>query len=167
MPGKFGAALASFTEDQQDWTWTLFRILSAAMFMTHGYSKLFGENPQPMKGGGMTTFNIADTIVFPVPYDINLLFIAGSIELFGGLLILIGLFTQFAAFMAALLMLMAYLTAHIAWFPTLNRGELAAAYFVVFLVLFAFGAGPYSVDSWRAMRREKKQQDKIQSMMRS
>lgn len=167
MPGKIGAALASFTEDQQDWTWTLFRVLAAAMFMTHGYAKLFGENPQPMTGGGMTTLNIADTIVFPVPLDINLLFIAGTIELFGGLLILLGLFTQFAAFMAALLMLMAYLTAHIAWFPTLNRGELAAMYFIAFLVIFAFGAGPYSMDSWRAMRREKKQQDKIQSMMNS
>ncbi len=167
MPGKIGAALASFSEDQQDWTWTLFRVLAAAMFMTHGYGKLFGDNPQPMTGGGMTTLNIADTIVYPVPMDINLLFVAGSIELFGGLLILIGLFTQLAAFMAALLMLMAYLTAHFAWFPTLNQGELAAMYFIAFLVIFAFGAGPYSIDSWRAMQREKKQQDKIRSMMNS
>lgn len=167
MLGKFGDALARFTEDQQDWTWAAFRILTAAMFMTHGYPKLFAENSQPMTGGGMTTLNIADVIVFPVPMDINLLYIAGVIELFGGALILIGLFTQFAAFMSALLMLLAYLTAHIAWFPTLNRGELAAMYFVAFLVIYAFGAGPYSLDTWRAMRREKKQQDKIQSMMGS
>ncbi len=120
MPRKIGAALASCSEDQQDWTWTLFRVLAAAMFMTHGYGKLFGDNPQPRTGGGMTTLNIADTIVYPLPMDINLLFVAGSIGLFGGLLILIGLFTQFAAFMAALLMLMAYLAAHFAWLPTLN-----------------------------------------------
>lgn len=36
MLGKIGSALASYAEDQQNWTWTLFRILSAAMFMTHG-----------------------------------------------------------------------------------------------------------------------------------
>lgn len=142
-------------------------MLAAAMFMTHGYAKLFGDNPQPMTGGGMTTLNIADTIVYPMPMDINLLFVAGSIKLFGVLLILIGLFTQFAAFMAALLMLIAYFAAHIAWFPTLNQGELAAMYFVAFLVIFAFGAGPWSIDSWRAMQREKKQQDKIRSLMNS
>jgi len=167
MLGKIGAAFASVAEGQQEWTWTLFRMLSAAMFMTHGYTKLFGENPQPMTGGGMTTLNIADVVVFPVPLDINLLFIAGVIETFGGLLLLIGLFTQFAAFMAALLMLMAYMTAHIAWFPTLNRGELAAMYFVSYLVIFAYGAGPISIDSWRAARKEKKQQDKIEAMTKS
>lgn len=167
MAGKIGAMLASIAEDQQDWTWALFRMLAAAMFMTHGYTKLFGDNPQPITGGGMTTLNIADVIVFPVPLEINLLFIAGVIEFFGGLLILVGLFTRFAAFMAALLMLLAYLTAHIAWFPTLNRGELAAMYFVSFLVIFAYGSGPFSVDTWRAMRREKRQQDKIDSMLRS
>ena len=167
MLGKIGSALASYAEDQQNWTWTLFRILSAAMFMTHGYTKLFGESPQPMTGGGMTTLNIADVIVFPVPMAINLLFIAGVIELFGGCLILLGLFTRFAAFLAALLMLLAYLTAHIAWFPTLTRGELAAMYFVAFLVIFAYGGGPFSIDSWRAARREQKQQDQIQSMLRS
>lgn len=167
MLRKTVSFFSSFAEDQQDWTWTLFRVLAAAMFMTHGYSKLFGETPQPMTGGGMTTLNIADVIVWPVPLDVNLLFVAGSIELFGGFLVLIGLFTRFAAFMGALLMLMAYLTAHIAWFPTLNRGELAAMYFVAFLVMFAYGAGSFSVDAWLATRREQRRQDKIDSMLHS
>jgi len=167
MSGKLASAFGGFAEAQQEWTWTLFRVLAASMFMTHGYAKLFGENPQPMMGGGMTTLNIADMIVFPMPMDFNLLFIAGVIETFGGLLIFIGLFTQFAALMAAILMLMAYLTAHLAWFPTLNRGELAAMYFLVFLVIFAYGAGPVSIDTWRAGRREQKQKDKLDALMRS
>jgi len=56
---------------------------------------------------------------------------------------------------------MAYLTAHIAWFPTLNNGELAAMYFVTFLLIFAFGPGRYSADTWLAVRRQEKRKDKM------
>lgn len=167
MPGKIGSLLERFAVAQQNWTWLVFRVLSAAMFTTHGYTKLFGENPQPIMNAGMTTLNIADILVYPVPFAINLLFVAGVIEFFGGILIAIGLFTRFAAFMSALLMAMAYLTAHIAWFPTLNRGELAAMYFVTFLLIFAIGAGPISIDTWRKMRRERTQQEKLDSLLQS
>jgi putative oxidoreductase len=44
-------------------------------------------------------------------------------------------------------MVMAYLSAHAAWFPTLNNGELAAMYFMVYLAIFAKGAGPISLDA--------------------
>lgn len=158
---KINNLMGSIGENNQDWTWTLFRVLSSAMFMTHGYAKLFGENPQPMTGGGMTTIAIGDLISVQTPLEINALFVAGVIEFGGGLLILIGLYTHIAAFFAVILMLMAYLTAHLAWFPTLNRGELAGMYFITYLVIFAYGAGPYSADSWLAMRRQEKQQNKI------
>ena len=58
-------------------------------------------------------------------------------------------------------MVMAYLTARLAWFPTLNRGELAAMYITTYLVLFAFGPGPYSIDAWILARRQEKAQNEM------
>jgi putative oxidoreductase len=156
--------VGSLVEESRDGAWTLMRVLSSAMFMTHGWSKLFGENPQAAVGSGMTTVNIADLLVFPMPMEINALFLAGVIELFGGGLLLIGLWTHLLALLAAILMLMAYLTAHLAWFPTLNRGELAAMYFLVYWLLFVFGPGPYSADCWLATRRQEKRQSKRDAM---
>lgn len=122
----------------QTFSWALLRILSSAMFMTHGYAKLFGENPQTMFGG---------MDFFGINLGINMLWIAAIIELFGGALLVLGIFTRPLALLAAILMVMAYLSAHAAWFPTLNRGELAAMYFMVYLVIFAKGAGPISLDA--------------------
>ena len=161
MLGKINSLFEGAAEESKEWTWTLFRVLTSAMFMTHGFGKLFGENPQPPMGGGMTSVNIADFISFPMPMEINALFIAGVVEFFGGLLILIGLWTHLAALVAVFIMLMAYLTAHLAWFPTLNNGELAAMYFIAFLVVFTFGPGPYSADSWLSVRRQEKRKDKM------
>lgn len=161
---KIDGWLGKLAAESQDAAWTLLRVLASAMFMTHGYSKLFGENPQPLTGGGMTTVNIGDVIVFAMPLEINALFIAGAIEFFGGLLLLIGLWTHLLALLALLLMLMAYLTAHLAWFPTLNNGELAAMYFLTYLLLFSFGPGMYSADTWLAIRRQEKRQKKQEEM---
>ncbi|MDP1931583.1 MAG: DoxX family protein [Gammaproteobacteria bacterium] len=118
--------------------WPLLRILSSAMFMTHGYAKLFGARPQPMMGG---------MGFFGIDLGINMLWIAAVIELFGGALLVLGLFTRPLALLAAILMVMAYLTAHAAWFPTLNNGELAAMYFIVYLAIFAQGPGSFSLDA--------------------
>lgn len=161
MLGKVNSLFGGVGENSKEWTWTLFRVLISAMFMTHGYSKLFGENPQPPTGGGMTTINIAEIISWPLPMEINALFVAGSVELVGGALILIGLWTHLAALIAVFNMLMAYLIAHLAWFPTLNNGELAAMYFGAFLVIFAFGPGPFSVDTYLSVRRQEKRKDKM------
>ena len=161
MRGKVNSLFEGIAENSKEWTWTPFRALSAAMFMTHGYTKLFGESPQPVMSGGTTSMNIADLVAWPLPMEINALFIPGVVERFGGLLILIGLWTHLAAPLATFIMLKAYLTAHIAWFPTLNNGELAAMYFVTFLLMFAFGAGPYSADTWLAVRRQEKRKDKM------
>lgn len=125
-------------------TWALLRILSSAMFMTHGYAKLFGANAQPMMGG---------MGFFGIDLGINMLWIAALIEFFGGALLVLGLFTRVAALLAAILMVMAYLTAHAAWFPTLNNGELAAMYFIVYLAIFSQGPGPVSLDAMLFKRR--------------
>lgn len=159
MIGRVNAMLEGIAENCKDWSWTLFRVLSSAMFMTHGFGKLFGENPQPFMGGGVTSINIGELISIPIPLEINALFITGVIEFFGGMLILLGLWTQLIALLAAFIMVMAYLTAHLAWFPTLNRGELATMYIISYLVIFAFGPGPYSVDAWLDARRLEKRRD--------
>ena len=89
-----------------------------------------------------------------MPFDINALFLAGSIELVGGALILIGLWTHLEALIAALDMVMAYLIAHLAWFPTVNNGELAAMYFFSFLIIFCMGPGKISLDAWLEARQK-------------
>jgi putative oxidoreductase len=125
-------------DNTQTLAWTLMRILASAMFMTHGWAKLFGERAQPMFGG---------MDFFGINLGINMLWIAGVIELFVAGLVAVGLFTRIASLLCAVLMIMAYLSAHPAWFPTLNNGELAAMYFLVYLVLFSFGGGKLSLDS--------------------
>ena len=122
----------------QPLAWAILRILSSAMFMTHGYAKILGERAQPFLGG---------MDFFGIDLGINMLWVAGVIELFGGALLVLGLFTRITAFFAAVLMVMAYLSAHAAWFPTLNNGELAAMYFIVYLAIFAQGPGAISLDA--------------------
>jgi len=150
----FGKAGGVFREIN----WFLLRVLGSAMFMTHGFDKLFGENPQVFRNGGMTTVNIGEQIIFEMPWALNALFVAGVIELLGGLLILLGLWTHIFALIAALLMAMAYAVAHLAWFPTLNNGELAAMYFLLYLVLFSHGPGVISLDRLFQRRRDANQE---------
>ncbi|MGJ8689690.1 MAG: DoxX family protein [Gammaproteobacteria bacterium] len=133
-----GNLLNTIANKIQPLAWAILRILSAAMFMTHGYAKILGDNPQPFLGG---------MGFFGVDLGVNMLWVAGIIELVGGALLVLGLFTRVAAFFAATLMAMAYLTAHAAWFPTLNNGELAAMYFIVYLAIFAQGPGAISLDA--------------------
>ena len=88
------------TEASRESSWTIFRLLVAAMFMTHGYAKLLGDNPAVPVGRGMTRLEIGDLVSYAVPMDINLLFVAGVIELAGGALILIGLWTHLVSLLA-------------------------------------------------------------------
>jgi putative oxidoreductase len=76
--------------------------------------------------------------------------VAGLFELFGGLLLLVGLFTRPVAFLLSGLMAFAYFIAHAprGFWPIVNGGELAALYCFVFLYLAAAGGGPWSVDGW-------------------
>jgi putative oxidoreductase len=76
---------------------------------------------------------------------------AGIIELVCGILLVLGLFTRPAAFLASGMTAVAYFYAHApqGFFPILNRGELAVLYCFVFLYIAAAGAGPWSIDAQR------------------
>jgi putative oxidoreductase len=109
------------------------RIVTAFLFMAHGSQKLFGF-PAPFGMGEVAPF--------------SLIWFAAVLELFGGLLVLIGLFTRPVAFILSGLMAAAYFMAHApqGFWPLINGGELAALYSFVFLYLAAAGGGRWSVD---------------------
>ncbi len=115
------------------------RIVAALMFMQHGVQKLFGA-----LGG-----NQVETLM-------SRFGLAGILEFGGGLLLAAGLFTRPVAFILAGEMAVAYFTAHLpqGFWPILNQGELAAFYCFTWLFLFANGPGKFSLDVWRAGRRQ-------------
>lgn len=116
----------------------LLRIICGLMMVFgHGYAKMFGDEAQPFTGG---------KDFFGIDVGINMLWLAGIIEFYVGILIVLGLFTRWASFLMVILMVMAYLSSHLAWFPTINGGELAMAYFLIFLTITAYGPGPFSLD---------------------
>jgi putative oxidoreductase len=112
------------------------RIVTALLFLQHAFVKLFGFPPGAMPG----------------PQEVGtFLWSVGVLELVLGLLVLIGLFTRLAAFVAAGQMAVAYWMVHgpQGFFPIVNMGELAALYCFVFLYLAAAGPGAWSVDAAR------------------
>lgn len=122
---------------------SVLRIVAAFLFILHGAQKLLGF-PVPMPGGGGT-----------VPL-MSLFGIAGILELVGGFLLLLGLFTRPVAFILAGEMAVAYFKVHApnGFWPILsggNGGELAALFCFVFLYLAVAGGGPWSLD--RQLRR--------------
>jgi putative oxidoreductase len=114
---------------------SLLRIVAALIFLEHGAQKLLGFPPMPPGS--------------PVPPSLSLLWFAGLFELFGGLLLLIGLFTRPVAFVLAGEMAVAYWMVHApkGLFPALNMGDAAILYCFIFLFLAAAGPGPWSVDA--------------------
>jgi putative oxidoreductase len=121
----------------------LLRIITGFLLMPHGAQKLFG-----MFGG----FRGQPGATAP-PF--SLIGLAGILEFFGGLAILLGLFTRPVAFVLSGLMAVAYFMAHApkGFWPLLNRGELAAIYSLVFLFLAAAGGGELSVDGLLRKRK--------------
>lgn len=115
--------------------YALLRIVAGLLFACHGAQKLFGA-----LGGTAMTSN-------------PMMLVGGIIEFGGGLLIAIGLFTSWAAFLASGEMAVAYFMVHAkgGFWPIINKGELAVAYCFLFLYIAARGSGPYSVDA--AMRK--------------
>ena len=116
----------------------LLRITTAWQFLWHGAAKLF---------------HVPKVAMFDNLQLFSLLGAAGVLELFGGLLVLIGLFTRPAAFVLSGLMAVAYWMAHApkghALIPFMNQGEAAVLFCFVFLLLAAAGPGVWSVDGIR------------------
>jgi putative oxidoreductase len=112
------------------------RIVSAFLFMAHGTQKLFAwPVAEPRETAAL----------------VSLMGLAGVLEVFGGLLLLLGLFARPVAFLLAGEMAVAYFMAHApkGLWPILNGGEVAALYCFVFLYLAAVGPGPWSLDALR------------------
>jgi putative oxidoreductase len=117
-------------------TYALMRVGAGLLFMQHGMQKLFGA----FGGFGGAPGGTAQLA--------SQMGLAGVIELVGGALLLLGLFTRPVALIMAIEMMAAYVMAHLpkgGW-PIENGGELALLYAVVFLFFFAHGAGPFSLD---------------------
>jgi putative oxidoreductase len=117
---------------------SIFRIIAGLMIIEHGMAKLIGFPAVP---------------AFAHLQPLSLLGAAGFIELIGGALLIIGLWTQPAAFILCGEMAVAYFTVHFprGFFPLVNGGTLAIAYCFSFLYLATAGAGPWSLDA--AMKR--------------
>ncbi len=115
---------------------SILRIMSGLLLLQHGTGKLL-KFPA---GAVQPTFNLNSMPGY-----------AGYIEFVCGILLIIGLFSRPAAFVASGLTAVAYFMAHApqGFFPILNRGELAVLYCFVFLYLAVAGPGPWSLDAMR------------------
>jgi putative oxidoreductase len=114
------------------------RIVTAYLFITHGTAKLFG---------------VPHNAMFDGLQWMSLIGVAGILEVVGGALLLVGLFTRPVAFVLCGFMAVAYFMAHASQgqplVPMINKGELAVLYCFVFLYFAVAGAGAWSVDAVR------------------
>jgi putative oxidoreductase len=134
----------------------LLRAVAGLMFMQHGAQKLFGvllPPDQPFNGA---------------PGMFSMMWIAGILELGGGLLLAFGLFTRVVAFLMAGQMAVAYFMVHNpqTFWPILNGGELAVLYCFTFLVYAAIGGGRYSIDQLLRSRQAQPQPTVIERDLR-
>ena len=109
---------------------SVMRIVVALIFFSHGISKFFGVPPFPMPMNGLLT-------------------VAGVLEVGGGALLILGLFTRPVAFILSGMCAVGYFMAHAPQgpFPIANGGEAILLYCFVFLYLAAAGGGAWSVDA--------------------
>lgn len=117
--------MQKFLGKYSDLLYGVMRIVAGLLFASHGAQKLFG-----MLGGQQQELA-------------SLMGLAGVIEFFGGLLIALGIFTSWAAFIASGQMAVAYFMAHApqGFWPIQNQGELAALYCFAFLYIASRGGG--------------------------
>lgn len=115
---------------------SILRIMSGLLILQHGTTKYLNFPAGPMNNASPLTMGGA----------------AGVLELIGGVLLVIGLFTRWTAFILSGMTAVAYFYAHApgGFFPLLNGGELAVLYCFVFLYLAAAGGGPWSIDAARS-----------------
>ena len=120
---------------------SLLRIVAALIYWQHGLQKLFNFPPSP-RG--------------PMPFVLDsLIGVAGVIETFGGVLLIVGLLTRPVAFITCGEMAVAYFKAHLprGVFPINNMGETPVLLCFIFLLLVFAGAGPWSLDALISNRR--------------
>lgn len=118
---------------------SVLRIIAGFLFIAHGAQKLFGFLAPP---GAQS------------PALMSQMGIGGVLEFFGGLLLILGLFTRPVAFILSGTMAVAYFQMHApaGFWPLQNRGELAVLYCFLFLFLAVAGGGEWSLD--RLLRRD-------------
>ena len=121
-----------FLENYQEQAYAVLRITAGFMFLLHGTQKFFNF-PQQYPYGELGFLSIA----------------AGSIELIGGVLIILGLTTRGAAFLCSGTMAVAYWLMHgtQSFYPIVNGGEIAALYCFIFLFIACKGSGIWSMDN--------------------
>ena len=126
----------SFADEWAPTMLSVLRVVTALVFLLHGTQKLLGF-PARSTGAGPAMF--------------SQLWFGGILEMVGGTLLLIGLFTRPVAFVLSGMMAVAYWQFHFPrnLFPTLNGGDAAILYCFVFLYLAVAGGGPWSVDRTR------------------
>lgn len=122
--------VTKLAKKNKDYLYFTFRVVVGLMFLQRGAQKLFGAF-----GGNQVEL-------------ISLLGLAGTIEFFGGLLIAVGLFAQFAALFGIFDMVGAWTLVHIkqGLIPIMNGGELALMFLVSFLIILSHGTGIWSLE---------------------
>lgn len=120
---------------------SLLRIATALLFIPHGTQKLFG-----FPGAQQAVSSLA-----------SMMGVAGILECFGGLLLLLGIFTRPVAFVLSGQMAVAYFTTHASrgFWPILNRGELAALYCFIFLYFAVAGGGSWSLNPFGGRKKNR------------
>jgi putative oxidoreductase len=118
---------------------SLLRIIAALLFIEHGTTKLIGFPQSDLSGTPL----------------LSLFGVAGVIEIVGGILLLVGLFSRVAAFILSGEMAIAYFIEHapVSFFPVSNMGDGPILFCFVFLYISAAGPGPWSVDALRAVKQ--------------
>jgi putative oxidoreductase len=132
------SSLAAAFERWRPYVLSLLRIIAGLLFLEHGTAKLFGFPPHGA-----------------IPVYPNVEWFAGRIELIGGALVALGLYTRPVAFLLSGEMAIGYFVDHAprSFFPLLNRGEPAILFCFVFLYLVFAGGGPLSLDALIRGRR--------------
>lgn len=130
--------MSIFEASRSPWTGrmlSILRIVSGAVFITFGTMKLFNYPPMP---AGMPPIQLMSPLG-----------LAGTLEVVGGSLILIGLFTRPVSFVLAGEMAVAYFKGHfpMSFFPSVNMGTPAILYCFIYLYFTFAGAGPWSLDA--------------------
>jgi putative oxidoreductase len=113
------------------------RIVAGLLLLEHGTSKYFNFPATEYFANGVEV--------------ISLMGLAGALEIIGGLLIIVGLFTRITGFVLAGFLAAAYFMGHApnGFFPLINNGDAAILFCFIFLYFSAAGAGPYSLDANR------------------